>query len=61
VQSYVPQAILAHLSTGELIPALCYNLTQPPPPTERNPEYAAKLRLVAQKMGLPDEYVSSIE
>jgi hypothetical protein len=61
VQSYKPQAILAHLSSGGLIPALCYNLTEPPLATERNPEYAAKLRLVAQKVGLPAEYVSSIE
>ena len=61
VQSYKPQAVLAHLSSGWIVPALCYNLPLPPAATERNPEYAAKLRLVAQKVGLPAEYVSSIE
>jgi hypothetical protein len=61
VQSYKPQAVLTHLSSGGVISALCYNLAEPPLATERNPEYAAKLRLVAQRVGLPAEYVSSIE
>jgi hypothetical protein len=39
---------------------LCYNLPQPPAPSEHNPDYAAKLRTVAQKVGLPAEYVSSL-
>jgi hypothetical protein len=60
VQAYQPQAVLARLSDGSVIAALCYNLAQPPAPGERNPEYAAKLRAVAQKVGLPAEYVRSI-
>ena len=61
VQAYRPQAVLAQLASGGVIAALCYSLPQPPSPTERNPEYAAKLRAVAQKVGLPVEYVASIQ
>jgi hypothetical protein len=61
VQAYKPQAVLAHLASGGVIAALCYNLPEPPSPTERNPDYAAKLRLVAQKVGLPAEYLSSVQ
>jgi hypothetical protein len=61
VQAYQPQAVLAHLAGGGVIAALCYNLPQPPAPKERNPEYAAKLRAVAQRVGLPAEYVASLQ
>lgn len=61
VQAYRPQAVLAQLASGGMIAALCYNLSQPPPPSERNPEYAAKLRALAQKVGLPAEYVASLQ
>jgi hypothetical protein len=39
---------------------LCYNLPEPPSPSERNPEYAAKLRVIAEKVGLPVEYVRGL-
>jgi hypothetical protein len=60
VQTYQPQAVLAHLASGGIIAALCYNLPEPPAPNDRNPEYAAKLRVVAQKVGLPKEYIASM-
>jgi gamma-glutamyl AIG2-like cyclotransferase len=60
VQAYQPQAVLAQLAGGGTIAALCYNLPSPPAPTERNPEYAAKLRAVAQKVGLPADYVATL-
>jgi Gamma-glutamyl cyclotransferase, AIG2-like len=60
VVAYRPQAVLAHLSAGGTIAALCYNLQQPPAPSERNPEYADNLRAVARKVGLPAEYIASI-
>jgi len=60
VQAYKPQAVLVHLASGGLIAALCYNLPKPPAPDDRNPEYASKLRAVAQKVGLPAEYVASL-
>jgi len=61
VEAYRPQAVLARLASGGVVAALCYNLPQPPLPSERNPEYASKLRAVAQKVGLPSEYVASIQ
>jgi len=61
VQAYQPQAVLAQLASGGTIAALCYNLPQPPSPTERNPEYATKLRAVAKKVGLPPEYIASLQ
>jgi Gamma-glutamyl cyclotransferase, AIG2-like len=61
LQGYQPQAVLARLASGGVLAALCYNLPHPPPATQRNPEYVAKLRALAQRVGLPQEYVSSIE
>ena len=61
VQAYKPQAVLAQLAAGGTTAALCYNLPEPPAASERNPEYAAKLRVVAEKVGLPPEYVASLQ
>lgn len=59
VQAYQPQAVLARLASGGVIAALCYNLSPLPTATEPNPEYVSQLRAVAQKVGLPPEYVAS--
>lgn len=61
VRAYKPQAVLAQLASGGNIAAICYNLPVPPPPDERNPEYAAKLRTLAEKIGLPAEYIVSLQ
>jgi len=61
VRAYVPQPVLAELAGGGVIPALCYNLPQPPATTERNPEYLAQLRALGQRVGLPAEYLESIQ
>ena len=61
VQAYVPQPVLAELAGGGVIAALCYNLPRPPAATERNPEYLAKLRALGQRVGLPAEYVASLQ
>ena len=61
VHAYRPEPVLAQLARGGVTAALCYNLPQPPSPSERNPEYAAKLRAVAQKVGLPADYVASLQ
>jgi hypothetical protein len=61
VQAYQPQAVLVHLASGGFTSALCYNLPQPPLANERNPDYAAKLRAVAEKVGLPGDYIASIQ
>lgn len=61
VQAYRPEAVLARLARGGAIAALCYNLPEPPSPGERNPEYASKLRALAQRIGLPAEYIASLQ
>lgn len=61
LEAYKPEPILAHLTGGPVIPALCYNLPEPPDSSERNPEYLAKLCAVAQKVGLPPNYLAMLE
>jgi hypothetical protein len=60
VQAYRPEPVLAITSDGTRVAALCYNLPEPPTPDEHNIEYAARLRALAQRMGLPQDYVVSI-
>jgi hypothetical protein len=61
VQAYRPEAVLIELSDGSQSPVLSFNLVEPPKPEERNPEYAAKLRSLAQLLGLPQEYINAIQ
>jgi hypothetical protein len=61
VSIYRPEALLARLTDGQVVPALCFNLPVPPSMTERNPQYALKLRALAEQIGLPQSYVSSIQ
>ena len=60
VQAYRPEPVLAITRNGETVAALCYNLPEPPTRDEHNAEYAAKLRELAQRIGLPGDYVRSI-
>jgi len=60
VNVYRPEAVLAHLEDGTIVPALCFNLPLAPSPDERNAEYAGRLRRLAERIGLPPDYVSSI-
>jgi hypothetical protein len=60
VSVYRPEAVSARLADGSLTPALCFNLPTPPSIEERNPQYASKLRKLAERIGLPPSYVSSI-
>ena len=60
VNVYRPEAVLAHVEDGTVVPALCFNLPLPPPADERNADYAARLRTLAERIGLPSDYVSSI-
>jgi len=53
--------VLTELADGSTFPALCFNLIEPPAPEEHNSEYAMKLRALAQRLGLPDEYVCGIK
>jgi hypothetical protein len=60
VQAYRPEAVLAVTRNGATVAALCYNLPEPPAPDEHSAEYAAKLRALAQRIGLPSDYVASL-
>lgn len=61
VAAYRPEPVVAHLASGEEVTALCYNLPVPPKPDERNPDYAAKLRELGRRLGLPEHYMESIQ
>ena len=61
VQAYKPEAVLVHLLDGEDLPALCFNLPEPPSTDERNTEYASKLRILARRLNFPEEYIASIQ
>lgn len=60
VREYLPEPVSARLRNGEIVAAVCFNLPQAPAPTERNPQYAARLKELAQRLGLPAEYVARI-
>ena len=60
LQAYKPEAVMAQLANGETRAALCFNLVEPPSLQERNPEYAHKLRALAQQLDFPSEYVAPI-
>lgn len=60
VRVYRPEAIVAQLDDGSKVSALCFNLVEPPTVSERNSEYASKLRELARRLDLPADYVNSI-
>ena len=61
VPAYRPEGVTAELTDGSRLPALCFNLVVPPEPQEANVEYAAKLRDLARRLGLPSQYVETIQ
>jgi gamma-glutamyl AIG2-like cyclotransferase len=61
VATYRPEAVLANLDDGSVVSAVCFTLPTPPSTNERNPQYAAKLRDLASRIGLPPGYVSTIK
>ena len=60
VSTYRPEAVLAELNDGDVIPAVCFNLPIAPSPREKNPAYASQLRDLARQVGLPASYIESI-
>jgi len=60
LRDYRAQNVTVDLASGGRVSALCYNLPVPPQPAERNPEYTRKLKAVAEKVGLPAEYIASL-
>jgi len=61
VEMYRPEAVIAELEDGSRVAAMCFNLTAAPGPDEHNDEYVAKLRDVARRLHLPEDYVETIE
>jgi hypothetical protein len=61
VRAYRPEAVLCELGDGSQVPALCFNLVVPPGSEEANSDYAAKLRDLARRLGLPSNYVERIQ
>ena len=60
VSVYRPEAVSAAVANDDRVPALCFNLPTAPPASERNPEYAAKLKKLAERIGLPAKYIDTI-
>ena len=60
LREYRPQTVMAELAAGGSTSVLCYNLPVPPKAGEASREYALKLKAVAEKVGLPAEYIASL-
>jgi len=60
VSVYRPEAVIVTLMDRSCIPALCFNLPLSDETVEANPDYAERLRVVANRLGLPVDYVTSI-
>jgi hypothetical protein len=60
VAAYRPEAVIAQLMDRSCLAALCFNLPPSDEPVQANPEYAEKLRVVANRLGLPADYAASI-
>jgi hypothetical protein len=60
VSAYRPEVVTARLAGGRVEQVVCFNLAAPPPAGERDPLYAPKLRALAERLGLPADYVASI-
>ena len=60
LESYRPEAVLAHPLSAAPTPALCYNLREAPRPEERNPAYAERLRRALTTLEFPPDYIASV-
>ncbi|HKG15267.1 MAG TPA: gamma-glutamylcyclotransferase family protein [Pyrinomonadaceae bacterium] len=60
VSAYRSEVLAARFAGARAGQVLCFNLPAPPSGVGRNPLYASKLRALAERLGLPAGYVSSI-
>ena len=62
VQMYRPVTVLVSGAAAGAVSlaAITYVLPAPPAPDERNPDYAAKLRTLAERLGFPSDYTKSL-
>lgn len=61
VRAYKPEAVLARLTDGSQVPALCFNLPDTMDKVAPNLEYAIKLPELARRIGLPSTYLENIK
>lgn len=63
VSTYCPEAVLVSTAEGEASPALCYNqmVAEPDELIEPDEDYVRKLAALAERLDLPQGYVSEIE
>jgi len=52
VAAYRAEPVLAREESGAVVPALCFNLAEPPPAGEADAAYAAELEALRAKLGL---------
>jgi hypothetical protein len=60
VAAYRPEDVIAQFADQSCVAALCFNLPPTDAAAEANPQYAEKLRAVANRLGLPADYIASI-
>ncbi len=60
VSAYRPEAVVAYLSNGSPVPALCFNLPAGPGPSGANLDYAERLRELGRRLGFPSGYIEDI-
>ena len=60
LEQYRPEAVLAQVMAGGVVPALCYNLVIEPMADERNPDYARQLQQTLRALSFPSAYVDSL-
>jgi len=60
LEAYRPEPVVVETRDGARIHALCFNLVTPAAPGEANREYAAELRELARRLGLPPDYIERI-
>jgi hypothetical protein len=60
LEDYCAKEITVRLPDGEERKAQCFVLPNVPAISEHNPEYAARLRALAERLKFPREYVVSI-
>ena len=60
LEQYRAEALVIQTLNGEALPALCYNLKDPPQANAKNEEYTGKLRAALSKLGFPAEYIAAI-
>ena len=61
VRDYRAELVTVNLADGHSIPGQCFNLPAVASVEKPNREYAAKLRALATRLGLPQSYVNKIQ